>query len=574
MTVPESGNHVPDIRSAALRRFLAVAANASLVVISLALALAAAELYLRYTDFRAADLTRDPGLSTEWNDPDDLLGFVRRPFVKWEGKAYPDKFAPFVTANTDENGFRNPPGITQAEVAFLGDSFTEGGSMTLEHTFPRLIEKSTGKSIVNLARSSYGPPQELTVLWKYALQYKPKSIVWVIFEGNDLMEAQISYKGSAKVLNHPANTNWSAMGTLWFDDLRLHELAPPPGGDDWYYRSASIMNISDRLPERFIVGENLMRNGGFENEITKGEWEITESIRDAVVRERVSDAPEGDYALKIHVSSSTNIGLAQIASRLKPGTTYLYSGWIRTDDVLVPTRLEVQQKDADKYALLRFTPGIPAKSGWTHSQLVFTTPQTPGEVRVFLRRPSGPPPAREDGVNVKLLELLDVLRHQQDRIRAYWGLVGTFDSTAYGKTEVGFRYKIDTNFDQLYPQGWKVTAESIQRGKEICSENGIRLLILYVPIKLRVLGPYTTFPPDSKLGEYAPGGVVETDDEFEKRLAAFCSDHSIDYLDATRALRDAASKGEMVYSPRYDTHLYYRGNEIVAEAIAQWLEQN
>jgi hypothetical protein len=120
---------------------------------------------------------------------DDELGFVRKPGVSWRG------FVPdvnrFVDYRTDEHGFRNPPGTQRADIVFIGDSFTEAATVTEEDTFARRIATAAKMSSINLGRGAYGPQQELIVLERYGLAYQPRIVVWQLFEGNDLTDAQI-----------------------------------------------------------------------------------------------------------------------------------------------------------------------------------------------------------------------------------------------------------------------------------------------------------------------------------------------------------------------------------------------
>ena len=44
--------------------------------------------------------------------------------------------------------------------------------------------------MINLARGAYGPQQELIVLKRYGLAYEPRFVVWQLFEGNDLVDAE------------------------------------------------------------------------------------------------------------------------------------------------------------------------------------------------------------------------------------------------------------------------------------------------------------------------------------------------------------------------------------------------
>jgi hypothetical protein len=119
--------------------------------------------------------------------PDEDLGFVRKPGIDWSGRIVAG--GRYVHYRTDENGFRNPPGIHNADIVFIGDSFTEAGPLAEEDTFVRRVGATSGLQTVNLGRSCYGPQQELTVLEKFGLSYRPRAVVWVLFEGNDLFDA-------------------------------------------------------------------------------------------------------------------------------------------------------------------------------------------------------------------------------------------------------------------------------------------------------------------------------------------------------------------------------------------------
>lgn len=557
-------------RSGRIRAFVV---NGTLVFVALGATLAVGEAYLRLTKFRAADYSQNAVMSAIWTDPDQLLGYVRKPNLSWQRQSYPDQFAPVVFYNTDSNGFRNPTEIESAEIAFIGDSFTEGGTMPLEKTFPRLVEATLDIRIVNLGRGGYGPPQELAVLWKYALPYRPKTVVWTLFEGNDIKDAQMYYNGGFRALTLPATTDWLQMGTIWFDNVELHELMPPPGGDDWYYRAAPFLNLPERFAERHIVGEDLLRNGSFEREIRDNQWQFGPALRDAVERVPLGKrAHKGKYALQVQVPAFMNVGVAQVAKNLKRSTCYLLTGQIKTKNVLGPARLEVQQWDNGKTVLLRYTPGVKTSSDWTNLSLVFTTPENTGDVRIVLRRPANPPKPKHGIERLKLGQLVDVAMHQPERLRERWGLIGTFVSSECGETKVGFDYKYAPHIDASSPQGWMVTSEMLRRGHELCRENGVRLLVVYLPIALRVHGPYSRFDADAPLTEYVPGGDWNTTDEFAVRAAALCEELGISFIDATAALREGAAQREFVYAPRFDSHLYYRGHEIVANLIATALE--
>jgi hypothetical protein len=127
-------------------------------------------------------------ISRRYSIADPELGFARRPGISWRG--YVPELNRIVEYHTDENGFRNPPGQRQADIVFIGDSFTEAAQVEDSDTFVRRVGRLTGLSVVNLARGAYGPQQELIVLQRYGLAYKPRVVVWQLFEGNDLIDAE------------------------------------------------------------------------------------------------------------------------------------------------------------------------------------------------------------------------------------------------------------------------------------------------------------------------------------------------------------------------------------------------
>jgi hypothetical protein len=123
------------------------------------------------------------------NLPDPELIWKRKPGLSWRGRKTPD--CDEVDYRADEHGFRNPPGIAQADIVVVGDSVTEAGEVAEEATFVRKLGASTGLTTVNLGTSGYGPQQELVVLRRFGLSYHPRLVVWQVTEWNDLQDAQM-----------------------------------------------------------------------------------------------------------------------------------------------------------------------------------------------------------------------------------------------------------------------------------------------------------------------------------------------------------------------------------------------
>ncbi len=128
----------------------------------------------------------------------DDLPFVRPPHLHWEGWSRGDlnhsrldwdPYATRITFVTDHEGFRNHRDLTQADLIFVGDSFTEAGNMAEEQTYVRRTEVALGRVARNLGRAGYAPPTELIVLKKYGLKCRPRAVVWQVAESNDLTES-------------------------------------------------------------------------------------------------------------------------------------------------------------------------------------------------------------------------------------------------------------------------------------------------------------------------------------------------------------------------------------------------
>lgn len=88
----------------------------------------------------------------------------------------------------DQHGFRNDEDMDRADVVVIGDSYVESPMLPHAVLLTTALSKTLGTRVVNLGTSGYGPEQELIVLKRYALNLRPKTIVWIFFEGNDLLQ--------------------------------------------------------------------------------------------------------------------------------------------------------------------------------------------------------------------------------------------------------------------------------------------------------------------------------------------------------------------------------------------------
>ena len=84
-------------------------------------------------------------------------------------------------------GFRNPMATDRqrenADVVILGDSFAMG---TCVPDDPGALLRRQGLTTANLGMSGFGPLTELATLREYGAPIKPKNVIWMYYEGNDL----------------------------------------------------------------------------------------------------------------------------------------------------------------------------------------------------------------------------------------------------------------------------------------------------------------------------------------------------------------------------------------------------
>jgi hypothetical protein len=96
----------------------------------------------------------------------------------------------WVHYESDEAGFRNPPGNWTAEpggMAAIGDSFTMGVCQPTELSFAGLL-RDAYPDLVNLGVAGTGPLMQLGTLREYASHLKPRTVLWFFYEGNDFAD--------------------------------------------------------------------------------------------------------------------------------------------------------------------------------------------------------------------------------------------------------------------------------------------------------------------------------------------------------------------------------------------------
>jgi len=161
------------------RKFKVIAISVSLIV-SLIVMDIVARLMLpkRYvaeqTYFHRPPNTVKSGTSKDV--PEEAFLYPRTP------PGYPDIR---YTLTIDKRGFRNKTDLEEYDVVILGDSFAEGSKVTDEHTWPALLAQKSKLAVYNLGMSAGHPGTYLQTLKKFALELSPKTVVCLLYEGND-----------------------------------------------------------------------------------------------------------------------------------------------------------------------------------------------------------------------------------------------------------------------------------------------------------------------------------------------------------------------------------------------------
>jgi hypothetical protein len=123
-----------------------------------------------------------------------------------------------------------------------------------------------------------------------------------------------------------------------------------------------------------------------------------------------------------------------------------------------------------------------------------------------------------------------------------------------------------------WTRGWDETVKAVRDGHALCKSRGIEFLVMFVPIKARVLGRFVQFNDDRDRDTWLPGGLADAPADFGASVRQTCDRLGCDFVDLTDALRrSAAIDNHDVYHTVIDTHLDVGGNRVLGEQVVVWL---
>jgi hypothetical protein len=111
---------------------------------------------------------------------------------------------------SDRYGFNNPNlewDSEQTEWMLTGDSFAQGACVNPGEEIAGQIRLITRESLINLGIGGNGLLSELASLKEYAESRKPKKVIWLYYEGNDLLDTK--KERSASLLMNYLKPNFS-----------------------------------------------------------------------------------------------------------------------------------------------------------------------------------------------------------------------------------------------------------------------------------------------------------------------------------------------------------------------------
>ena len=97
----------------------------------------------------------------------------------------------WIIYDSDEYGFNNLRGIFDSkniDLLLVGDSFTHGYCVSREENIAGQLQAMLNVKAINVGIAGNGPLKELASIKEYGNHLKPKYILWLYYEGNDLSD--------------------------------------------------------------------------------------------------------------------------------------------------------------------------------------------------------------------------------------------------------------------------------------------------------------------------------------------------------------------------------------------------
>ena len=144
------------------------------------------------TDAVPAVDVRSLAVSGWWQTSGDQTARKLLPLSGVAGKTtvYMNETGKYLVYRSDRHGFNNPDAQWDSphqDWLLIGDSFVQGAAVQPGEDLSSQIRAQTNQTVLNVGTGGNGPLIELATLSEYGQALRPSTLVWVYFEGNDLL---------------------------------------------------------------------------------------------------------------------------------------------------------------------------------------------------------------------------------------------------------------------------------------------------------------------------------------------------------------------------------------------------
>jgi hypothetical protein len=119
------------------------------------------------------------------------------------GKGTDNAYAnePSITVSYDADGFRNPVDLKDWQVAVIGDSYTELGYLPIEQVVSSVVADNLKTTVKNVGTCDTGLLSHARFLELYGHATSTHSVVFVMFEGNDVQDTTKEFEALERFKN-------------------------------------------------------------------------------------------------------------------------------------------------------------------------------------------------------------------------------------------------------------------------------------------------------------------------------------------------------------------------------------
>ena len=215
---------------------------------------------------------------------------------------------------SDRYGFNNPDAVWDepVEVVIVGDSFAHGACTRANESIAGIVAAGI-QGTVNLGMSGNGPLIELASFREYGAALRPRLLVWMFFEGNDL--GNLVAERQVETLREYLKPDFRQSLADRQDevDLELWDVADglvagPPTRDAEESRLNKLTGVAKlRELRRAVLGRLAYFGGGGPSQAFVTELEDTNLslLRDALIQAKSDAAQVGSKVLFVYLPSDT-----------------------------------------------------------------------------------------------------------------------------------------------------------------------------------------------------------------------------------------------------------------------------